>query len=181
MTFDITGQCYLFKEIYVSPFRIENKNIRGPVFFELLLPSSFKKTNLSLLSDASVLSKKAQNAGHQFLTAALEKAQLDNPSIRKLVRQRQYRRKTNMMKKAFEYSKMCDADVCVGIRMRETRRIHILSADTSGFWAFIPLHLVCKHGIVACRMNADLAELLLPYPNCDDISRLQDSQRRSSF
>ncbi|KAI2788536.1 hypothetical protein POX_e06554 [Penicillium oxalicum] len=77
--------------------------------------------------------------------AAIKNAQLKKPSKRKLIRQKQSRRKTNMMKKASEYSKMCDADVCVGIRMRETGQIHILSADTSGFWAFLPLQLVGKH------------------------------------
>ena len=63
--------------------------------------------------------------------------------------QKQYRRKANMLKKASEYSKMCDADVCVGIRMRETGQVHILSADSSGFWAFLISQLVCKlHGII---------------------------------
>lgn len=87
--------------------------------------------------------KKPQRRRHQLPMAALERARSNKPSTRKLIRQRQYRRKTNMMKKASEYSKMCDADVCVGIRMRETGQIHILSADTSGFWAFLPLQLVC--------------------------------------
>ncbi|KAJ5215252.1 uncharacterized protein N7498_001659 [Penicillium cinerascens] len=36
---------------------------------------------------------------------------------------------------------MCDADVCLGIRIRETGQIHILSADTSGFWAFLASQL----------------------------------------
>jgi hypothetical protein len=36
------------------------------------------------------------------------------PATRKLMHQKQYRRKANMLKKASEYSKMCDADVCVG-------------------------------------------------------------------
>lgn len=54
---------------------------------------------------------------------ALERAQSIKPSTRKLIRQRQYRRKTNMMKKASEYSKMCDADVCVGIRAQVTTRV----------------------------------------------------------
>jgi hypothetical protein len=81
--------------------------------------------------------------------AALERARSNNISKRKLIRQKQYRRKTNMMKKASEYSKMCDADVCVGIRMRETGQIHILSADASGFWAFLTSQLVCKlHDII---------------------------------
>lgn len=32
---------------------------------------------------------------------------------------------------------MCDADVCLGIRLRETGQVYILSADASGFWAFL--------------------------------------------
>ncbi|KAJ5483806.1 hypothetical protein N7539_006006 [Penicillium diatomitis] len=73
--------------------------------------------------------------------AALRRVRSNNSSKRKSFRQRQCRRKTNIMKKASEYSKMCDADVCISIRIRETGQIHILSADTSGFWAFLPLQL----------------------------------------
>lgn len=65
-----------------------------------------------------------------------------NRSSRKLLRQKQCRRKTSLMKKAYEYSKLCNADVCMGIRMRETGQVHILSADSSGFWAFLALQLV---------------------------------------
>jgi uncharacterized ferredoxin-like protein len=46
------------------------------------------------------------------------------------------------MTKACEYSKMCDADVCLGIRLRETGQVYILSADASGFWAFLGSQLV---------------------------------------
>ena len=63
-------------------------------------------------------------------------------SSRKLMRQKQCRRKTSLMKKVYEYSKLCNADVCMGIRMRETGQVHILSADSSGFWAFLALQLV---------------------------------------
>jgi hypothetical protein len=56
--------------------------------------------------------------------------------------QKQCRRKTSLMRKAREYSKMCDADVCVG-RIRETGQVHLLSADASGFWAFLTSQLVC--------------------------------------
>ncbi|KAJ5473963.1 hypothetical protein N7475_003529 [Penicillium sp. IBT 31633x] len=58
-------------------------------------------------------------------------------SVKKSMRQKQGRRKSSLMKKASEYSKMCDADVCVGIRLRETGQVFILSADASGFWAFL--------------------------------------------
>jgi hypothetical protein len=37
---------------------------------------------------------------------------------------------------------MCGADVCLGIRIRETGRVHIFSADSSGFWAFVGVQLV---------------------------------------
>ncbi|KAJ6105288.1 hypothetical protein N7523_010098 [Penicillium sp. IBT 18751x] len=88
--------------------------------------------------------------------AALERAQSNKPSTRKLIRQMQYRRKTNMMKKASEYSKMCGADVCVGIRMRETGQIYILSADTSGFWAFLPLQLSSHYPTPTVMTDRDL-------------------------
>jgi hypothetical protein len=61
---------------------------------------------------------------------------------RRLYRQKQCRRKSNLMKKACEYSKMCDADLCLGIRLRGTGRIFWLSADTAGFWTFLSSQVV---------------------------------------
>ncbi|KAF3403874.1 hypothetical protein F1880_010274 [Penicillium rolfsii] len=46
------------------------------------------------------------------------------------------------MTKASEYSNMCDADVCLGIRLRETGQVYNFSADASGFWAFPGSQLV---------------------------------------
>ncbi|KAJ5409978.1 uncharacterized protein N7487_004337 [Penicillium crustosum] len=63
---------------------------------------------------------------------------------RKSMRQKQGRRKSILMKKAREYSKLCEADVCVGIRLRETGQVFILSADVSGFWGFLGSQLVCS-------------------------------------
>lgn len=63
-------------------------------------------------------------------------------SKNKSKQQRQCRRKKNLMKKAWEYSRKCDADVCLGIRLRDNGQVHILSADISGFWAFIAQQLV---------------------------------------
>ncbi|PYH88800.1 hypothetical protein BO71DRAFT_390907 [Aspergillus ellipticus CBS 707.79] len=65
----------------------------------------------------------------------------DHSSIRKLARQKQCRRRTNMIKKAYEYSNICNTDIYVGIRMQETGQVYILSADPSGFWAFLSSHL----------------------------------------
>lgn len=39
------------------------------------------------------------------------------------------------MKKASEYSKLCGADVFVGIRLKGSNRLYTLLADTSGFWS----------------------------------------------
>lgn len=114
---------------------------------------AFKKPLSAPHLTTTVPFKKPQRARHQLLMAALERTQSNKPSTRKLIRQRQYRRKTSMMKKAFEYSNMCDADVCVGIRMRETGQIHILSADTSGFWAFLHQQLVCKRKMTSTHKD----------------------------
>ncbi|KAJ5575836.1 hypothetical protein N7535_002762 [Penicillium sp. DV-2018c] len=58
-------------------------------------------------------------------------------SKRRSMRQKQGRRKSNLIKKARESSRLCEADVCVGIRLRETGQVFILSADVSGFWGFL--------------------------------------------
>ncbi|KAJ5941421.1 hypothetical protein N7516_001589 [Penicillium verrucosum] len=63
-------------------------------------------------------------------------------SKRKSMRQKQGRRKSNLMKKAREYSRLYEADVCVGIRLRETGQVFILSADASGFWGFLRSQLI---------------------------------------
>ncbi|KAJ5183274.1 hypothetical protein N7492_000890 [Penicillium capsulatum] len=72
--------------------------------------------------------------------AATKSIVFNYSSKRKLMRQKQCRRKTSLMKKAYEYSKMCDADVCVGIRLRETGQVYIISSD-SEFWAFLTSQL----------------------------------------
>jgi hypothetical protein len=89
-------------------------------------------------------------------------------SKRKLMWQKQCRRKTSLMKKAYEYSKMCSADVCVGIRIRETGQVHILSADTSGFWAFLGSQLVCLQLWLWWKKRLTYQELLLSNPNKRD-------------
>ncbi|KAJ6041549.1 uncharacterized protein N7446_010568 [Penicillium canescens] len=88
--------------------------------------------------------------------AALKTTRSKNSSARKLKRQKQCRRKTNMMKKASEYSKMCNADVCVGIRMRETGQVYILSADASGFWAFLTSQLSSHYPTPTVMTDRDL-------------------------
>lgn len=70
------------------------------------------------------------------------------------------------MKKAYEYSKMCDADVCVGMRLRETGQVYILSSDTTGFWAFVRSQLVCC--LISTILNmTDYPELSLPSSEID--------------
>ncbi|CAG8261917.1 unnamed protein product [Penicillium salamii] len=78
--------------------------------------------------------------------AATDSSRPQRPTLkRKLMRQKQCRRKSNLMKKACEYSEMCEADVCLGIRLRETGQVFILSADASGFWGFLGSQLNCYY------------------------------------
>jgi hypothetical protein len=70
------------------------------------------------------------------------KLQESSKPSRKPIRQKRDRRKASLMKKASEYSKMCGADVCLGIRIRDTGRVYMFSADASGFWEFVGSQLV---------------------------------------
>ncbi|KAJ6105684.1 hypothetical protein N7512_009201 [Penicillium capsulatum] len=79
-------------------------------------------------------------------------------SKRKMKRQKQYRRRTSLMKKAYEYSKMCDADVCVCMRLRETGQVYILSSDTTGFWAFVRSQLSSHYPAPKLITDRDLEE-----------------------
>lgn len=65
-------------------------------------------------------------------------------------RQQQCRRKSTLMTKACEYSKMCDADgmsvwVYGGVSVRRAWKYIFFSADPSGFWAFLGSHLLGRH------------------------------------
>lgn len=89
--------------------------------------------------------------------------------------QKQCRRKIGLMKKAHEYSKLCGADVCVEIRIRETGQVHILSADTTGFWAFLTAQLVCCEILVWWK-KADLLGLILSDSEYGYRPRLREEQ-----
>lgn len=84
----------------------------------------------------SILSQKVTHPFANIITVMEENKSPkgDLSSKRKLLCQRRSRRKLNLMKKACDYSKMFDADVCVGIRLRETGEVMFLSADPLGFW-----------------------------------------------
>jgi hypothetical protein len=64
------------------------------------------------------------------------KLQESSRPSRKSIRQKRDRRKIGLMKKASVYSKMCGADVCLDMRIRDTGRVYMFSADASGFWGF---------------------------------------------
>lgn len=46
------------------------------------------------------------------------------------------------MRKAYEYSKLCEADVCLGIRIRDSGRVFTFLADSTGFWSSLNSQLV---------------------------------------
>lgn len=62
---------------------------------------------------------------------------------KKSLRQKRDQRKKTLENKSQEYSEMCGADVCLGIRIRESGQVFIFSADSSGFWSFLTAQLVC--------------------------------------
>lgn len=40
-----------------------------------------------------------------------------------------------LIKKAYEYSELCDADVCLGIRLRGSGHVFTFLSDPAGFWS----------------------------------------------
>ena len=64
-------------------------------------------------------------------------------STKKSIRQKRDRRKMTLENKLQQYSEMCGADVCLGIRIRDSGEVFIFSADSSGFWSFLRSQLVC--------------------------------------
>ncbi|OJZ80013.1 hypothetical protein ASPFODRAFT_469175 [Aspergillus luchuensis CBS 106.47] len=56
-------------------------------------------------------------------------------SPKKMMRQKRDRRKKSLLRKAYEYSKLCDADVCLGIRTRESGQVTTFLSDSTGFWS----------------------------------------------
>jgi hypothetical protein len=61
------------------------------------------------------------------------KLQESSKPSRKSIHQKQERRKISLIKKASEYSKMCGADVYLGIHIRDTGRVYMFSTDALGF------------------------------------------------
>ncbi|KAL2801679.1 hypothetical protein BJX63DRAFT_157955 [Aspergillus granulosus] len=104
------------------------------------------------------------------------KLQKSPRASKKLIRQKRDRRKTSLMKKSFEYSTMCDADVCLGIRIRETGRVYIFSADTTGFWAFVGAQLVNSSDIYIFSM-ADLPRTPITQPQIKSPKRTSSARK----
>ncbi|CDM32548.1 unnamed protein product [Penicillium roqueforti FM164] len=62
--------------------------------------------------------------------------QSKNASVeKKLLQQKRGRRKLCLEKKARDYSKMCGAEVCLGIRIRQSGKVFLYSAGASEFWS----------------------------------------------
>jgi hypothetical protein len=89
------------------------------------------------------------------------------------------------MKKAYEYSKMCGADVCLGIRLRDSGRVFTFLADDSGFWSKFDASLVRMTGVsqesvlISNRKNAipfQFARLVLILHALPTIQILRSSQ-----
>ncbi|GLA33082.1 hypothetical protein AnigIFM63326_002164 [Aspergillus niger] len=70
-----------------------------------------------------------------------QKSPKTSDSPKKMVRQKRVRRRKNLIRKAYEYSKLCDADVCLGIRIRESGQVTTFLSDSTGFWSGLPSQL----------------------------------------
>ncbi|KAF3386949.1 hypothetical protein F1880_000447 [Penicillium rolfsii] len=55
-----------------------------------------------------------------------------------------------------QYSEMCGADVCLGIRIRESGEVFIFSADSSGIWSFLRTQLGSYYPTPVERSKKDL-------------------------
>jgi hypothetical protein len=100
---------------------------------------------------------------------------------RKSIRQKRDRRKAGLMKKASEYSKMCGADVCLGIRIRDTGRVYMFSADASGFWEFVGSHLVSLPRFVISLQSADSPRVRIIQPQVRSLTRTLASREINSY
>ncbi|KAF7590506.1 hypothetical protein BBP40_002803 [Aspergillus hancockii] len=75
---------------------------------------------------------------------------------KKSLRQKRDQRKKTLENKSQEYSEMCGADICLGIRIRESGQVFIFSADSSGFWSFLSTQLVSYYPTPVKRSKKDL-------------------------
>ena len=61
----------------------------------------------------------------------VRKRRLDTPKAK---RQQQDRRKESLIKRAYEYSRECDADVYMSIRIHKNGQVFTFTSDSTGEW-----------------------------------------------
>ncbi|PYH89777.1 hypothetical protein BO71DRAFT_388977 [Aspergillus ellipticus CBS 707.79] len=76
-------------------------------------------------------------------------------SYKKLIRQKRDRRKKSLMKKVCEYSRMCGADVCLGIRIRESGEVTTFLANSTGFWSSLNSQLETYYPLPVQKTDKD--------------------------
>ena len=76
-----------------------------------------------------------------------------DPKIeRRKALQRRNRRMKSLLQKAVDMSILCDAEVVLGIRIRETGRVTTFCSDPEGLWSPATQKLVCLFGsLISCR------------------------------
>jgi hypothetical protein len=68
-----------------------------------------------------------------------------DPKIeRRKALQRRSRRMRSLLLKAVDMSILCDAEVFLGVRIRETGRVTTFCSDPEGLWYPATLNLVCS-------------------------------------
>jgi hypothetical protein len=63
--------------------------------------------------------------------SVVRKRRLDTPKAKQ---QQRDRRKRSLMKKAYEYSRECDADVYISIRIHKNGQVFTFNSDSTGEW-----------------------------------------------
>lgn len=71
-----------------------------------------------------------------------------DPKIeRRKALQRRSRRMKSLLLKAADLSTLCDAEVFLGVRIRETGRVTTFCSDPEGLWSSATMNLVCLFGL----------------------------------
>lgn len=83
-----------------------------------------------------------------------------------------------LIKKAYEYSKLCDADVCLGIQLRGSSHVFTFLSNPAGFWSKFDSLLIRNmraqlcHSILTKRQGN-----ILPTASSQNRGRFQDQGR----
>jgi SRF-type transcription factor (DNA-binding and dimerisation domain). len=103
-------------------------------------------------------------------------------ATRKKMRQKRSRRTNTLIKKAYELSCSCDADVFFGVRIKNSGHIYTFCADSTGIWSSISSQLVLY---IVLFLQSDIeahyqSEVILSNPRPEDARGFCDKTKKHS-